>query len=70
MPDLHLLSPLGFIANGIYAGIKIRQTPDVGLLICESAATAAAAFTTNRVFAAPVKVGREHVASGRLRGSC
>ncbi|HSI32084.1 MAG TPA: bifunctional glutamate N-acetyltransferase/amino-acid acetyltransferase ArgJ [Tepidisphaeraceae bacterium] len=68
MAELHLLSPRGFIANGIYAGIKIRQTPDVGLLIAESAASAAAAFTTNRVFAAPVKVGREHVAKGALRG--
>jgi len=68
MPELHLLSPRGFIANGIYAGIKIRQIPDVGLLICETTATAAAAFTTNRVFAAPIKVGREHVAKGKLRG--
>src|SRR5947207_13177778 len=33
MPDLHLLSPRGFVASGIYAGIKTRQTPDVGLLI-------------------------------------
>jgi glutamate N-acetyltransferase/amino-acid N-acetyltransferase len=68
MGELHLLSPRGFVANGIYAGIKIRQTPDVGLLIAEAAASAAAAFTTNRVFAAPVKVGREHVAKGVLRG--
>ena len=68
MPELHLLSPRGFVASGIYAGIKIRQTPDVGLLFCERAASAAAVFTTNKVFAAPVKVGREHVASGKLRG--
>src|SRR3954449_1343815 len=68
MADLHLLSPKGFVANGVYAGIKIRQTPDVGLLICETVATAAAAFTTNKVFAAPVKVGRAHVADGKLRG--
>src|SRR4051794_22172345 len=67
MSDLHLLSPKGFIASGVYAGIKQRQTPDVGLLICERPATAAAVFTTNRVFAAPVKVGREHIASGKLR---
>ncbi len=68
MPDLHLLSPRGFVANGIYAGIKIRQTPDIGLLIAAAPASAAAVFTTNRVFAAPVKVGRENIASGKLRG--
>src|SRR5215207_958153 len=68
MPDLHLLSPRGFVASGIYAGIKMRQIADVGLLLCDRPATAAAVFTTNKVFAAPVKIGRAHVKSGRLRG--
>src|SRR4051794_19556885 len=68
MADLHLLSPRGFRAAGVYAGIKSTQTPDVGLLVCDAVATAAAVFTTNKVFAAPVKVGREHVAGGKLRG--
>ncbi|MGH7215315.1 MAG: bifunctional glutamate N-acetyltransferase/amino-acid acetyltransferase ArgJ [Tepidisphaeraceae bacterium] len=68
MPELHLLSPTGFRAAAVYAGIKTRRTPDVALLACDVPATAAAVFTTNRVFAAPVKVGREHVAGGRLRG--
>src|SRR5215218_5802764 len=68
MSQLHLLSPAGFRAAGVYAGIKSRQTPDVGLLIADAPATAAATFTTNKVFAAPVKIGRAHVKSGRLRG--
>jgi glutamate N-acetyltransferase/amino-acid N-acetyltransferase len=70
MPQPHLLSPLGFRATGVYAGIKTKHTPDVGLLVCGAPSpTAAAVFTTNRVFAAPVKVGREHLArsNGRLR---
>ena len=66
--DLHLLSPRGFRAGATYAGIKSTQTPDVGLLVCDTLAIAAAAFTTNKVFAAPVKVGREHIAAGKLRG--
>src|SRR4051812_18084531 len=66
--ELHLLSPRGFRASGVSAGIKMKQSPDVGLLVCDTLATAAALFTTNKVFAAPVKVGREHVASGKLRG--
>ncbi|MCC7351416.1 MAG: bifunctional glutamate N-acetyltransferase/amino-acid acetyltransferase ArgJ [Phycisphaerales bacterium] len=68
MPELHLLSPAGFKASAVYAGIKRRQRPDVGLLLCDTTATAAAVFTTNKVFAAPIQVGREHIASGKLRG--
>ena len=68
MADLHLLSPLGFRASGVYAGIKTKQVNDIGLLVCEKLASAAAVFTTNQVFAAPVKVGRKHVADGTLRG--
>ena len=68
MAELHLLSPGGFRASGVYAGIKSRHTPDVGLLVCDAPrVTAAAVFTSNRVVAAPVVVGREHVAAGRLR---
>src|SRR5947209_16390166 len=67
MAVLHLLSPRGFRATGLYAGIKTRNAPDVGMLVCEMRATAAAAFTANKVIAAPVQIGREHVADGRLR---
>src|SRR5215203_1029636 len=68
MAQLHLLSPRGFRASGVYAGIKSKHTPDIGLLIADRPAAAAAVFTTNKVFAAPVKVGRAHVKSGQLRG--
>ena len=68
MAELHLLSPAGFMAGGVYAGIKSKPNPDVGLLVCAKLASAAAVFTTSRVFAAPVKIGREHIRSGRLRG--
>src|SRR5438034_959340 len=68
MSQPHLLSPRGFRAAGVYAGIKSRHAPDVALLICDRPADAAAVFTTNPVFAAPVKIGREHIRSGKLRG--
>lgn len=68
MPDLHLLSPLGFRASGVYSGIKSKQTPDVGLLIADSLANAAAAFTTNQVVSAAVTIGATHINSGKLRG--
>ena len=67
MNSLHLLSPRGFRAGAIHAGIKSKKTPDVGMLVCDTLATAAAVFTTNRVFAAPVKIGRKHIAAGKLR---
>jgi glutamate N-acetyltransferase/amino-acid N-acetyltransferase len=68
MADLHLLSPRGFRASAVYAGIKSRNVPDVALLVCPRGASAAAAFTTNQVYAAPVAVGREHVRNGKLCG--
>lgn len=66
MAELHLCSPLGFRASGVYAGIKSGQVPDVGMIVCDTIASAAAVFTTNQVVAAPVIVGREHVRGGKL----
>ena len=68
MAQLHLLSPKGFRAAGVVAGIKSKPTPDVGLLVCDTLASAAAVFTSNQVFAAPVKIGKSHIADGKLRG--
>src|SRR5215204_4129574 len=68
MAKLHLLSPAGFRASAVYAGIKSRNVPDVALLSCQRAATAAAVFTTNKVVSAGVIVGREHVRGGKLCG--
>lgn len=65
---MHLLSAKGFVANGVAAGIKQSKKNDVGLLCAEAFATAAAAFTTNNVFAAPVAVGRQHIREGVLKG--
>jgi glutamate N-acetyltransferase/amino-acid N-acetyltransferase len=67
MASLHLLSPRGFTASAVAAGIKRSGKLDVGLLTCASPVTAAAVFTTNRVFAAPIKVGRAHIAGGKLQ---
>src|SRR5437773_90234 len=68
MPQLHLLSPAGFLAAGVYCGIKGRPVPDLGLLVCNELAIGAAAFTTNQVVSPGVTVGRRHVAAGKLRG--
>src|ERR1700722_3715326 len=68
MSNQHLLSPRGFSAGAVHAGIKSSSKRDVGVLICDRTAAAAAVFTTNKVFAAPIKIGREHIRSGKLRG--
>jgi len=68
MADLHICSPKGFRASGVYAGIKSKKSPDVGMIVSDLVATAAAVFTTNKVVAAPVAVGRENVAGGKLHG--
>lgn len=57
----------GFRFAGVRAGLKASGKRDVAVLFSEVPATAAAAFTTNRVKAAPVQLGIERVASGRLQ---
>jgi glutamate N-acetyltransferase/amino-acid N-acetyltransferase len=74
MAELHLLSPKGFVASGVVAGIKASGRRDIGMLAADTGVgdrgliPAAAVFTTNRVVAAPVLVGREHISAGVLRG--
>lgn len=67
MPSPHLLSAHGFRAGAVHAGIKSTQSLDVGLLACNTPATAAAVFTTNKVVAPGVVIGRKHVAKGHLQ---
>jgi len=62
--------PLGFRWSSTTAGIKASGKPDVALAHCEGGANAAALFTRNQVVAAPVTVGRRHLAAtgGRVTG--
>jgi glutamate N-acetyltransferase/amino-acid N-acetyltransferase len=61
--------PRGFSFSAVAAGIKVSGRPDLALAEVASGATAAALFTTNRVVAAPVEVGRAALLStgGRVR---
>jgi glutamate N-acetyltransferase/amino-acid N-acetyltransferase len=53
----------GYKASAVYAGIKDNPTKkfDLGLVLTETAANAAAVFTTNKVKAAPVLISMEHL---------
>ena len=55
--------PLGFQWASATAGIKASGKPDLALAVCEGGANAAAVFTSNQVVAAPVIVGRRHLAA-------
>ncbi|MDP9161070.1 MAG: bifunctional glutamate N-acetyltransferase/amino-acid acetyltransferase ArgJ [Acidobacteriota bacterium] len=61
--------PRGFRFSAVSAGIKASGRLDLALVEAPPDATAAALFTTNRVVAAPVFLGRRHLAAtrGRIR---
>jgi glutamate N-acetyltransferase/amino-acid N-acetyltransferase len=63
-------APKGFAASGISCGIKRSGRPDLSILLSDRGATAAGVFTTNRVPAAPVIVGRQRIlrSSAELHG--
>ncbi len=61
--------PRGFSFSALAAGIKVSGRPDLAMVEAAAGASAAALFTTNRVAAAPVVVGRKSLRSshGRVR---
>jgi glutamate N-acetyltransferase/amino-acid N-acetyltransferase len=61
--------PRGFTFAAIACGLK-KKGLDLALLTSETAASAAAVFTTNHVQAAPVRLSREHLKKSRhkIRG--
>ena len=61
-----ITSPKGFLAAGLYCGVKVSGRYDLGLLVCPTGAKAAAVFTTNKVVSAAVTVCKEHVKSPRI----
>ncbi len=60
--------PRGFMASGIRAGIR-KKRPDLGMIVAEDGADAAAIFTTNRFQAAPVVLSKRalQATGGRVR---
>jgi len=58
--------PHGFRFAALHCGLK-KSRPDLALITSDSAAAAAAIFTTNRVQAAPVWLCKEHLRQSRSR---
>src|SRR5208282_2748884 len=58
-----LALPRGFQWGAVKAGIKASGKLDLAVAVSEKVANAAAMFTKNQVVAAPVTVGRRHMAA-------
>ncbi len=70
MSDLSpFLIPRGFRFGAAKAGVKASGRADFALIVADAPASAAAAFTTNRVIAAPLIVDKEHLRAtgGKVR---
>jgi glutamate N-acetyltransferase/amino-acid N-acetyltransferase len=65
----HVVIPRGFRFGAIKAGLKASGRTDFALIVADTAASAAAAFTGNRVSAAPLVVDKENLKAtgGRVR---
>jgi glutamate N-acetyltransferase/amino-acid N-acetyltransferase len=68
-PQNTIYLPKGFSFSALSAGIKVSGRLDLALVEACLGTTAAALFTKNRVVAAPVEIGRDHLAKmrGRMR---
>ncbi len=60
-----LLIPGGFRFSAVKAGIKASGRPDLAYVEAPEGASAAALFTTNRVVAAPVTIGRNNLKASK-----
>lgn len=56
-------TPAGFRACGFHSGIKKTDRFDLGAIVSDSPASAAAVFTLNQIQAAPIKVTKESIAA-------
>jgi len=66
MTDLsRLIIPRGFRFGAIKAGVKASGRTDFSLIVSDSSASAAAAFTANRVIAAPLIVDKQHLTASK-----
>lgn len=65
----HFLMPRGFRYAATKAGLKASGRTDFAVIVCDAPASAAAAFTANRVSAAPLAVDKEHLhaTGGKVR---
>ena len=59
-------APKGFLAGGVHCGVKTNNPAkkDIAIIYSEKPCTAAAVYTQNKVFGAPITVTRRNIADG------
>ena len=59
-------APKGFLAGGVHCGVKTNNTAkkDIAIIYSEKPCTAAAVYTQNKAFGAPITVTRRNIADG------
>lgn len=61
-------APKGFKAAGMHCGVRKNRTKkDIAMIACDVECTAAAVYTQNKVYGAPITVTRENIADGKAR---
>ena len=61
-------APKGFKASGIHCGIRKNKTKrDLALIVADTECDAAAVYTRNLVYGAPITVTRNNIADGKAR---
>ena len=61
-------APAGFVANGVHCGVhKNRGKKDIAIILSETECTAAAVYTQNKVYGAPITVTRSNIADGKAK---
>ncbi|WP_445486662.1 bifunctional ornithine acetyltransferase/N-acetylglutamate synthase [Niallia sp. 03133] len=63
--DGSIVSPIGFKAAGVHAGLRYNKK-DLGVIVSEVPANSAAVYTTSHFQAAPLKVTQESIAAEKL----
>ena len=61
-------APAGFTAAGMHCGVrKNREKKDIAMIYSEAECSAAAVYTQNKVYGAPITVTRENISDGKAR---
>ncbi len=64
---MSLIVPKGYRFSALASGIKSSGKLDLALIVSDTPADCAGAFTRNRVVAAPVQISRKNLAGGRCQ---
>lgn len=60
-----ITAPKGFLASGLHCGVRASQSKkDLAMIYSQSPCTAAAVYTQNKVYGAPITVTRNNIANG------